>query len=328
LHDAAEEADRARRFTVAPTQAGTRLDALIALLVPEVSRSRAAALVEAGEVRLNGEAARKSARPAAGDVIEVRIPPPVDTTVRPQDIPLLIRYEDADLLVIDKPAGLVVHPAPGHAEGTLVNALLHHVADLSGIGGVLRPGIVHRLDRDTSGLLLVAKNDHAHRALSQALKQRRIRRAYLTAAWGHLRTDSIRVEAPIGRSPTHRKRMAVLATGRPSATRFQRLERWRAADLLRAELETGRTHQIRVHLAHIGHPVVGDPLYGPGRLTISGPDRGWALQLARLLPRQFLHAAQLSFTHPRTGEALAFESPLPPALAAAAEWARDSTRGV
>ena len=303
-----------------------RIDALIALLVPEVSRSRAAALVEAGEALLNGERPRKSARPVVGDVIELHLPAPVEAAVRPQDIPLTICYEDADLLVIDKPAGLVMHPSPGHPDGTMVNALLHHVADLSGIGGVLRPGIVHRLDRDTSGLLLVAKHDEAHRALSQALRQRLVRRVYLALAWGHLKSERLRVEAPIARSPSDRKRMAVVAGGRMAATRFERLERWRAADLLRAELETGRTHQIRVHLAHIGHPVVGDPLYGPLRPPISGPDRRWAKQLADQLPRQFLHAAQLQFTHPRTGAALSFESELPPVLAAAAEWARDSSR--
>jgi len=313
-------------LTVAEAQSGTRIDSLIALLIPEVSRSRAAALVEAGEVRLNGQPPRKSARPVAGDVIEVNIPAPTETTVRPQDIPLTICYQDADLLVIDKPAGLVVHPSAGHPDGTLVNALLHHVSDLSGIGGVLRPGIVHRLDRDTSGLLLVAKHDEAHRSLSQALRQRLIRRVYLAAAWGHLRSERLRVEAPIARAPSDRKRMAVVAEGRPAATRFERLERWRAADLLRAELETGRTHQIRVHLAHIGHPVVGDRLYGPSRLPISGPNRRWAQQLAGQVPRQFLHATQLQFTHPRTGEALSFESALPPVLAAAAEWARGGFR--
>jgi 23S rRNA pseudouridine1911/1915/1917 synthase len=322
----AEAGAQTHRFTVAPIQEGMRLDALIAALLPSLSRSRAASLVAAGAVRLNGEVPRKSGRPVAGDVIEIRLPAPVDSTVRPQDLPLEIRYQDADLLVIDKPAGLVVHPAAGHADGTLVNALLHHVADLSGIGGVLRPGIVHRLDRDTSGLLLVAKHDEAHRALSLALKQRLVRRVYLAAAWGHVRSDSVRVAAPIARSPTHRQRMAVIDSGRPAATRFQRLERWRAADLLRAELETGRTHQIRVHLAHIGHPVVGDTVYGSARPAISGPDRSWAAQFARRVPRQFLHAAELRFTHPRTGEQLAFESPLPPPLAEAAEWARESSR--
>ncbi|NJD09235.1 MAG: RluA family pseudouridine synthase [Gemmatimonadetes bacterium] len=323
--DEAPEAAASRRCTVAPAQAGARLDALVAQLLPELSRSRAAALLEEGAVRLNGCIPRKSTRPVAGDVIEILLPAVRPAAVLPEDIPLRICYEDPDLLVIDKPAGLVVHPAPGHAQGTLVNALLHHVADLSGIGGVLRPGIVHRLDRDTSGLLLVAKHDEAHRALSLALRQRRIRRVYLAAAWGHLRTDAVRVEAPIARSPAQRQRMAVVASGRAAATRFQRLERWRAAELLRAELETGRTHQIRVHLAHIGHPVVGDPLYGPARPPGSGPDRGWAVQLAKRVPRQYLLAAQLHFTHPRTGAALSFESALPDVLAEAAAWARETS---
>jgi len=228
--------------------------------------------------------------------------------------------------VVDKSSGLVVHPAAGHRTGTLVNALLHQVRDLSGIGGVLRPGIVHRLDKDTSGLLLVAKNDDAHRALSDELKRRQIRRAYLAAAWGHLPSETASVDAPIGRHPTDRKKMAVVAGGRPARTHFRRLERWRAADLLRAELDTGRTHQIRVHLLHLGHPVVGDATYAPGREKgVSGPERNWASALAKRVPRQFLHATELRFTHPRTGEEMRFDSPLPPDLAAAAEWARETT---
>lgn len=321
-----ESGTEVRRITVAEAQAGTRLDALIAAALPELSRSRAAALLAAGLVLLNGRVPRKSERAAAGDVIDLQIPAAAPSDVAAESLPLDIRYEDADLLVIDKAAGMVVHPAPGHGAGTLVNALLHHVRDLSGIGGVLRPGIVHRLDRDTSGLLLVAKNDATHRSLSAALKRREIRRVYLTAAWGHLKGDRLRVEAPIARARTDRKRMAVMPEGRPAATRFERLERWRAADLLRAELETGRTHQIRVHLAHVGHPVVGDAVYGGGPRRLTGPDRGWARQLLGRVPRQFLHAAELHFVHPRSGEGLVFRSDLPPELAAAAEWARETTR--
>ena len=321
------EADTGRqRITVDESQAGTRLDALIATALPDLSRSRAAALLAAGAVLLNGRVARKSERAAAGDVIDLAVPVAAPSTVAAESLPLDIRYQDADLLVIDKAAGMVVHPAPGHGAGTLVNALLHHVRDLSGIGGVLRPGIVHRLDRDTSGLMLVAKNDATHRQLSAALKRREIRRVYLTAAWGHLKGDRLRVEAPIARARTDRKRMAVLPDGRPAATRFERLERWRAADLLRAELETGRTHQIRVHLAHVGHPVVGDGVYGGGPRRLTGPDRGWARQLLTLVPRHFLHAAELHFRHPGTGEAMVFRSELPPELAAAAAWARQTTR--
>lgn len=312
----------ARTELVAGEEAGGRLDAWLAGRL-DVSRSRAAQWIEEGRVTLNGAAPKKRDRPSPGDRVVVCLPPAEPSALTPEDIPLAIVHQDADLLVLDKPPGLVVHPAPGHRSGTLVNALLHAVGDLSGIGGVLRPGIVHRLDRDTSGLMVVAKHDAAHRALADALKARRVRRVYLAAAWGHLPEDEVPVDAPIGRHPTERKRMAVVEGGRPARTRFRRLERWRAADLLRAELDTGRTHQIRVHLLHLGHPVVGDRTYAPERhRAVSGPDRAWAAGLARRVPRQFLHAAELRFTHPRTGEPLEFRSPLPPDLAAAAEWAR------
>src|SRR5690606_10185745 len=238
-------------------------------------------------------------------------------------IPLDILYQDSDLLVIDKPAGLVVHPAAGHRAGTLVNALLHEVDDLSGIGGVLRPGIVHRLDKDTPGLMLVAKNDEAHRALADDLRRRRVTRRYLAAAWGHLPEEQRSVDAPIGRHPNDRKRMAVIPGGRAAVTHFRVLERWRAADLVQAQLESGRTHQIRVHLAHLGHPVVGDAVYGPGRERgFAGSSRPWAAELARRVSRQFLHAAELRFVHPRSGEEMRFESKLPTELREAADWAR------
>jgi 23S rRNA pseudouridine1911/1915/1917 synthase len=301
---------------------GERLDSWLAARL-DISRSRAAQLIEEGRVTLNGAVPKKRDRPAPGDRVQVVIPPPEPSHLAPEAIPLTIVYQDDDLLVIDKPPGLVVHPAPGNPSGTLVNALLHAVGDLSGIGGVLRPGIVHRLDKDTSGLMVVAKHDEAHRTLSAELKARRIKRAYLAAAWGHLPKDDIGVDAPIGRHPTERRRMAVVADGRPARTRFFRVERWRAADLVRAELETGRTHQIRVHLLHIGHPVVGDRTYAPERHRgFGGPERAWAAGLAKRVPRQFLHATELRFTHPRTGDEMCFESPLPPDLAAAAEWAR------
>ncbi|HEY0024288.1 MAG TPA: RluA family pseudouridine synthase [Longimicrobium sp.] len=307
---------------MAGDEARDRLDSWLAARL-DVSRSRAAQLIEDGRVLLNGAVPKKRDRPVPGDRVQVRIPPPAPSPLAAQNIPLAIVYQDDDLLVIDKPPGLVVHPAPGNPQGTLVNALLHAVHDLSGIGGVLRPGIVHRLDKDTSGLLVVAKNDDAHRALSDELKARRIRRAYLVAAWGRLAADVVPVDAPIGRHHTDRRKMAVVEDGRPARTKFIRLERWRAADLVRAELDTGRTHQIRVHLLHLGHPVVGDRTYGPERHKgFGGPERGWAAGLARRTPRQFLHATELRFTHPRTGEAMRFDSPLPPDLAAAAEWAR------
>jgi 23S rRNA pseudouridine1911/1915/1917 synthase len=328
LKEADSDGSSTRRLIVAGAPAESRLDAFLASQLPDLSRSRITQLIATGRILVNGEPARKSAKPVDGDVIEVSIPAPAPSHIAPEAIPLSVVFEDADLAVIDKPAGLVVHPAPGHRSGTLVNALLHHVQDLSGIGGVKRPGIVHRLDRDTSGLLLVAKNDDAHRALSAALKKREIRRTYLAAVWGHLTSDDMRIDAPIGRAHNDRKRMAVIDTGRPAATRIRRLERWRSADFVTAELETGRTHQIRVHLASIGHPVVGDATYGPGGARgFSGPARRWAEDLERRVPRQFLHAAELRLKHPRTGEPLVFESLLPEDLAAASEWARHAAGG-
>lgn len=309
------------RLTVAA--GGERLDSFVTAHLPQLSRSRVAQLIAEGNVRVNDHLPKKSARLSPGDCVDVSVPPPRLDTVAAQDIPLNIVYQDADLAVIDKPAGLVVHPAAGHYEGTLVNALLHHLPDLSGIGGVMRPGIVHRLDKDTSGLMIVAKHDDAHRALSAALKKREIKRRYLVAAWGHLPEDERIVEAPIGRSPHDRKKMAVLESGRPARTRFRRLERWPAADLLLAELQTGRTHQIRVHLLSIGHGVVGDALYAPrGERGITGPAALWAREFAKRVPRQFLHATELAFRHPRSKEVLRFRSELPADLEAAARWAR------
>jgi 23S rRNA pseudouridine1911/1915/1917 synthase len=306
--------------------AGARLDVVVAARIPALSRSQVAQLIAAGRITVNGRAARKSEQPVAGDVIVVDVPPAEPSALVAEPIELVIVFEDADLAVVDKPAGLVVHPAPGHRAGTLVNALLHHIGDLSGIGGVRRPGIVHRLDKDTSGLLIVAKHDASHRRLSDALRRREIRRAYFVAAWGHLVRDEVEIDAPIGRSPKQRQRMAVVPAGRPARTKLKRMERWRAADLLRAELDSGRTHQIRVHLAHIGRPVVGDRVYGAGAARgVSGPDRTWAASLERRVPRQFLHAAELAFRHPISGAPLTFKSPLPPDLDAVVRWARQTS---
>jgi 23S rRNA pseudouridine1911/1915/1917 synthase len=316
------EADAHDRILLTVEEPGGRIDAWIAAHVPGLSRSRIAQLLAEGHILLNGRVPRKSEVPVPGDAIEVAVPPAAPSSVLPEAIPLTIVYEDADLAVIDKPAGLVVHPAPGHRGGTLVNALLHHLKDLSGIGGVMRPGIVHRLDRDTSGLLLIAKNDDAHRSLSAALKRRDIKRIYHVAAWGHLKQDSLTVDAPIMRSHNERQRMAVLEGGRRAVTHFRRLSIWPAAELLRAELDTGRTHQIRVHLAHIGHPVVGDAVYGANAARgMSGTIQSWARAFARMVPRQFLHATELSLLHPRTGQPMQFSSPLPPDLAGPAAWA-------
>ncbi len=302
--------------------ASARLDVWLARRL-DLSRTQAARLVERGLVLVEGRPARKSASVEAGQRIEVEIPPPDPVTMEPEDIPLAVVYEDDALLVVDKPAGLVVHPAPGHPRGTLVNALLHHVSDLAGIGGRLRPGIVHRLDRDTSGLMVVAKHDVAHQALSRQLAERKVRRTYTAATWGHLRDSHATVDAPIGRDPRARQRMAVVEGGRRAVTHLGVRERWSAAELLEVRLETGRTHQIRVHLAHIGHPVVGDGVYGRGwERGMSGPARRWAGELARRTGRQFLHAAALAFTHPVQGTAMSFRSPLPLDLAEVATWAR------
>lgn len=292
-----------------------------------ISRTRVQALISQGRVLVDGRPARKSERVEEGSHIAVELPPPAPVEIPAEDLPLRIVYEDEHLLVVDKAAGMVVHPAPGHRTGTLVNALLFHVRDLSGVGGRMRPGIVHRLDRDTSGLLVVAKSDRAHQGLADALRARRIRRLYRAACWGHLEESPMTVEAPIGRDPRDRKRMAVVEGGRRAVTHARVRERWLRADLLDVALQTGRTHQIRVHLAHLGHPVVGDPVYGTGwERGMGGPDRAWARDLARRTPRQFLHAAELVFDHPSTGERLRLRAPLPDDLTNAVEWAREASR--
>lgn len=307
-----------------PEGASGRLDAFLAARV-ELSRTRVQRLISDGRVTVDGRAAKKSEPVEPGSRIEVDVPPPDPVEIEPEDIPLAIVYQDAHLLVVDKPAGMVVHPAPGHRTGTLVNALLHHVADLSGVGGRLRPGIVHRLDRDTSGLLVVAKTDAAHLGLSEALGKRRVKRRYQAVAWGHLPQSPTTIDAPVGRDPKNRMRMAVVDAGRRAVSRVRVRERWLRADFLEVALQTGRTHQIRVHLAHVGHPVVGDSLYGAGwEAGMGGPDRGWAKELARRVPRHFLHAGELGFRHPITGEEQRFLAPLPPGLAEVAEWARGS----
>lgn len=302
-----------------------RLDRFLAERL-SLSRSHAAALIEAGRVRVASRVPKKSYTPEPGDVIVVEIPAPVPPDVEPEEIPLDILYEDDGFLVVNKPAGMVVHPAPGHARGTLVNALLHHTDRLSAIGGARRPGIVHRLDKDTSGLIIVAKQEAVHRRLSDALAKRKISRRYLAAAWGHLDGENLLIEADVGRHRRDRKRMAVVPGARPAITEVWRLERWKAADFLKLRLQTGRTHQIRVHLRHIGHPVVGDRQYGEGweRGLSAGAGR-WAKQLAQQVSRQFLHAAELRFAHPVSGQLMEFAAPLPPDLASAADWARKTS---
>ena len=248
------------------------------------------------------------------DMVYVHVPAPERSVLAAENIALTILYEDEDLLVIDKPAGMVVHPAPGVRSGTLVNALLHHCeGDLSGIGGVLRPGIVHRLDRDTTGLLVVAKSDRAHSGLSAQLEARSMQRTYITLVWGLVDVEEDRIEAPIGRHPRDRKRLAVVRSGRAAATRVRKIRQFEFTSMLEVQLETGRTHQIRVHLQHYGYPVFGDPVYG-GRNRTSGIKADLhrrADSLLKLIDRQALHAADLQFEHPVSGERLQFATPLP-----------------
>ena len=280
-----------------------RLDAWLAAAHPALSRSRWKQLIEAGAVALNGAPVLKAnAALAAGDELRCVLPDPEPVGLVPADIPLAVLHEDADLIVLDKPAGLVVHPAPGHAADTLVNALLHRCADLQGIGGELRPGIVHRLDKDTSGVLVVAKNEPTHAALVAQFAAHSIRKEYLALAWGTPKKRSGTVELPVGRHPVHRQKMAVTEKGRPAVTHYEVLAVGPLASLLRVRIETGRTHQIRVHLAHLGHPVVGDVVYGRAR-------HGLPADLK--IPRQMLHAHVLEIVHPRTGRPLVCTAPPP-----------------
>ncbi|MGB1546971.1 MAG: RluA family pseudouridine synthase [Alphaproteobacteria bacterium] len=304
---------RRRHFEVSGEERGIRLDRFLAQMAPELSRSRLKRLIEEGRLSAGGRTITDpSHRVKPGESYTLEVPPAEAAEPKAQAIPLSILYEDEDLLVLDKPAGLVVHPAPGNPDATLVNALLHHCGEsLSGIGGVARPGIVHRLDKDTSGLMIAAKNDAAHRSLSAQLASRRLKRVYLALVHGVPVPASGTIDAPIGRHPKHRKRMAVVSRGgRAARTRYKVLKRFgRVASLLECRLETGRTHQIRVHLAHLGHPVIGDPVYGRGRLPA-----GATAPIAAILkafPRQALHAHVMGFDHPRDGKRLDFESPLP-----------------
>ena len=304
------------RFSVA-VPATERLDRFLADQL-QLSRTQAARVVAAKSVTVNGDVARASRVLARRDEVTVRFPdhePP--RTIRPAAIDLTIVYEDDALAVIDKPAGLVVHPAPGHWDDTLVNALIARGTTLSG-GAEGRPGIVHRLDRETSGLMLVAKTDLAHRRLSAALAARRVQRSYAALVWGHLDESPLTIDAPVARHPRDRKRMSVQPEGRAARTDASIVARFTVAELLRLELHTGRTHQIRVHLEHVGHPIVGDPVYaGGGARRISGAGRPLADALEQATPRQALHAASLAFRHPMTGERLAFESEWPADLRAA-----------
>ena len=276
-----------------------RLDAFLASSLDGLTRSQATRLIESGEVAVNGRAVSKSYKLAGGEDIAVTLPEPEPVEAVPQDIPLDVVYEDADVIVVNKPSGMVVHPAPGHPDGTLVNALLYHCAGpLSGIGGALRPGIVHRIDRDTSGLIIAAKNDAAHQYLSAQLADHTLARTYECIVVGALREDRGTVDAPIARHPTDRKRMAVVAGGREAVTHWEVIARYPGYTHVRCRLETGRTHQIRVHMAYIGHPILGDTVYG-AKKEVPG------------LTGQCLHAVGLRFLHPRTHEVVELSCPLP-----------------
>lgn len=297
-------------FTVAEDLEGSRLDRCLSELNPDWTRSRARKLIDAGHVLINRASAKASTTVHTGDVIEVEDPPLQPLEVEAEDIPLDVLHEDGDLLVINKPSGLVIHPAAGNPSGTLVNALLHYCHDLSGIGGVERPGIVHRLDKDTTGAMVVAKSDRAHLALSIAFRQHAVRKTYLAVCYGMPDPAEGAIDAPIGRHPRNRQEMAVIREGRPSRTFFRVEEAFAGSSLVSCRPVTGRTHQIRVHIAHVGHAIVGDPLYA-GKQWRNLPDPS-VQSACRNFPRQALHAWRLAFEHPVTKEDVEFEAPLPP----------------
>ena len=286
-----------------------RLDQFLALQSTELTRAQLHRLIVEGQVLLNGRSAKPAQKVRSGDLVSLTIPPPRETGVLPQWMPLTVIYQDSDIVVIDKPAGLSVHPGPGHPDQTLVNGLLARCPDIQGVGGAIRPGIVHRLDKDTSGLMMVAKNHHSHQELSDQIKNRQVNKGYLALSTGTVTPDAGLIDQPIARDPRHRKRMAVVPGGRESRTRYKVLETPPGHSLLELILETGRTHQIRVHLAYLGHPLLGDGVYG---------------RTSPRLDRHFLHAYKLGFQHPRTGEPLEFQSELPEDLAAVLEELKSS----
>jgi 23S rRNA pseudouridine1911/1915/1917 synthase len=309
------DADEPEIRTLRAEAGGVRLDKWLASQMPDRSRAEIQRWIEAGQVTHGGSALKASHRVSGGEVIEVVIPPAEDYDVEPEDVPLVVLYEDRDLLVIDKPAGMVVHPAAGNWHGTLVNAVLFHSPSLEGVGGAHRPGIVHRLDKDTSGVILVAKNDASHRELQAQFKNREVEKTYLALVYGGMSPERGEINAAVGRDPRDRKRMGVVpaSQGRPAATRYETQAAYRMPttgerlSLLACRPLTGRTHQIRVHLAHVHHPIVGDEVYGPRR------------KLPFACPRQFLHAARLRFRLPSTQETVEFSAPLPPDLQAVLE---------
>ena len=303
-----------RTVEVEPEGAGQRLDSWLARALPDLSRARIQALIAEGAVTVDGASSRASSRVRAGQRVAVTVPEPEPAVPQPEDIPLSVAYDDAHLLVVDKPAGLVVHPGAGTPSGTLVNALLHRVRDLSGIGGVLRPGIVHRLDRGTSGLIVIAKSDEAHRGLAAQFASRAVEKQYLAVVHGVPTPRTGTIDAPIGRHPVQRKKMSTTsARGRAARSSYAVEQALDGAALLRVRIHTGRTHQIRVHLASAGHPIVGDATYG-GTRTPSSASAAARAAIADF-PRPALHAAALAFTHPVTGARLSLEAPLPEDMA-------------
>lgn len=297
-------------LTVEDHEAGVRIDAYLRAHT-ELSRSRIAALMQEGALTVDGQTQTKpAAKTESGQVLRLTVPQARPVDIAAQDIPLDILYQDSDVVVVNKPCGMVVHPAAGNASGTLVNALLHHVRDLSGIGGEMRPGIVHRLDKDTSGLILIAKNDRAHIALSEQFKQRSMEKHYRAVAFGHFAQEHGLIDAPIARHPVDRKKMAVVPDGKPSKTEWTVIEPLKGATFLDVHLLTGRTHQIRVHMQSIGHPLLGDSIYAPN------------LKTSVRIPRLMLHAYSLAFTHPVTGERMTLVAPLPQTFVATLEKLR------
>jgi 23S rRNA pseudouridine1911/1915/1917 synthase len=299
-----------RHVVVEPEHDGLRLDNFITALMPDLSRSRVQRLIKDGCVHGPGASPRASMTVHSGQTFTVEVPEPAAATPAAEALPLRIIHEDPDLVVLDKPPGMVVHPAAGHDSGTLVNALLHHVKDLSGVGGELRPGIVHRLDRGTSGVMVVAKNDRAHQELSRQFHDREVEKEYVALVWGVVHAGR-RIDVPIGRDPNDRQKMSTRARrARTAVTRVTFARHLKGASLLKVAIATGRTHQIRVHLNAIGHPIVGDPVYGGVHRRVPGN-----LRAVMRLERPFLHAARLAFTHPADNRRVTFESPLPPDLA-------------
>ncbi|BCJ86045.1 RluA family pseudouridine synthase [Effusibacillus dendaii] len=304
-----QEAEDTELYDVADADAGERIDRYLAERAADLSRSQIQNLIENGSVRVHNKQVKSNYKLRPGDRIEVTLPEPEATEVEPENIPLDIVFEDSDVIVVNKPRGMVVHPAAGHMRGTLVNALLYHCKDLSGINGVLRPGIVHRIDKDTSGLIMAAKNDRAHQSLAAQLKAHSVTRKYIAIVHGVVSHDVGTIDAPIGRHPVHRLKMAVVRNGgRHAVTHFAVMERFKEYTLLECKLETGRTHQIRVHMEFINHPLAGDPVYGPKRtLDIDG---------------QALHAKILGFNHPQSGEYMEFDSEIPDDMARLIEQLR------